>query len=74
MRTGTRLPAHGTNGNYTFLGLAAGNYRLSVVPDAEPGEWLSPAFLQNLLAASTAVTLALGDTKTMDLKVRQESR
>ena len=65
-----RMDTPDHEGKYTISGLPAGPYRVAVVTDAEPGEWLAPPFLQKLLPASAAVTLALGDPKTLDLRVK----
>jgi hypothetical protein len=58
-----------TDGRFSFHDLPAGDYRLAAVADVEPGLWFSPAFLRQLIGASTTVTLTEGDRKTQDLKI-----
>ncbi len=59
----------GTDGAFTFRGFPAGQYRLTAVVDAEPGEWFDPAFLTQVLPASVAVTVADGEAKVQDLRL-----
>jgi hypothetical protein len=60
-----------TDGHYTFTNLPAGEYRLAVVTDVEPNEWYDASFLETLAASSPiALTLADGERKTQDLKIR----
>ena len=40
----------GTDGRFTFRNLPPGEYRLTAITDAEPGEWFNPAFLTQLAA------------------------
>ena len=58
-----------TAGRFTFRQLPAGDYRLTAVTDVEQGEWFDPAFLEQLLNASIAVSLRDGEKKTQDIKV-----
>jgi hypothetical protein len=59
-----------TTGKFTVRNLPPGDYRLTAVTEAEPGEWYDPAFLQQLAAAgSISFTLAPGEKKTQDLRV-----
>jgi uncharacterized protein (DUF2141 family) len=58
-----------TDGTYSISGLPPGDYRVAAVTDVEQGEWYDPAFLTQLLPASTPVSLKEGDTKTQDLKL-----
>ena len=58
------------NGRYEFTNLRPGTYRLAVVMGAEPDEWLHPEFLRQLADAAIPITIALGDKKTQDLRVR----
>lgn len=53
-----------------FGGLPPGEYRLGTVLDPEPGRQFDPEYLTQLLAASVAVTLGEGESRTQDLKVR----
>lgn len=57
-------------GRYTVRNLPPGEYRAAVVLDLEPGEWFDPDVLQSVLPASTAVTIAGTEAKTVDLILR----
>jgi uncharacterized protein (DUF2141 family) len=59
----------GTSGTYTIRNLPPGEYRLAAVTDVEPGEWFNPAFLEQLRAASTPISLSEGEKKTQDLRL-----
>jgi len=58
-----------TSGKFTVRNLPPGNYRVSAVTDVDNGEWFDPAFLQQLIGPSVAISLAPGDQKTQDLRV-----
>ena len=60
----------GTEGRYAFDGLLAGEYRLAVVVDLEPGREFEAALLEELTPASLPITLAPGQTGFQDLRVR----
>lgn len=60
----------GTDGRFVFGDLPAGNYRLTAVIDAEPGQWYDPAFLRQILGASIPVALSEGETRTQDVRIR----
>jgi protocatechuate 3,4-dioxygenase beta subunit len=47
----------------------AGDYLIAAI-DSIPRDWNSPAFLESLTPIATRVTLALGEKKTVDLRVR----
>ena len=59
----------GTDGTYSFRGFPAGQYRLTAVTDAEPGEWYDPAFHSQVVSASMLLTVAEGEKKTQDLRL-----
>jgi hypothetical protein len=59
----------GTDGQFSFRNLPAGDYRMTAVTDAEPGEWYDPAFLTQLLPASIPIALAEGEKKVQDIRV-----
>jgi protocatechuate 3,4-dioxygenase beta subunit len=59
----------GIDGKFTIRDLPSGNYLLAAVTDAEPGEWMDPAFLAQLVTASIKVTLAEGETRTQDIRI-----
>jgi uncharacterized protein (DUF2141 family) len=58
-----------TEGRFTIRSLPAGNYRLTAVTDAEPGEWFNPDFLAQLVGGSIPITLAEGEKKTQDVRL-----
>jgi hypothetical protein len=60
-----------TEGKFRFGQLVPGEYRLTAVTDAEPGEWYDPAFLSQLLPASIPITLAAGEKKVQDIRLAQ---
>lgn len=57
-------------GRYTFKGLPAGDYRLAAVIPPEAGQQFDPEFLAQAAQGSTTLTLAGGEQKTQDLRVR----
>lgn len=62
-------PAH--DGKFTFRNLPAGEYVLGAVTDVEQNQWYEPAFLSQLLGASSAkFTLGDGEKKTQDIRLR----
>ncbi len=58
------------DGRFTFMDLRPGSYWLGVVADVEQDEWLQPEFLRQLRGASVTITLADGEKKTQDLRVK----
>ena len=58
-----------TDGHYRIRNLPPGNYRLTAVPDVEPGRWFDPAFLRKL-AGFTTFALTAGGKHTQDFQVR----
>jgi uncharacterized protein (DUF2141 family) len=59
-----------TDGRFSFRSLPAGDYRLVAVTDIETGQWFDPAFLRPLLGASIGLTLAEGEQKVQDLRIK----
>jgi hypothetical protein len=59
----------GTDGRFTFRGIPAGEYRLTAITDAEPGEWYDPDFLSQLLGASIPLSLAEGQSRVQDIRL-----
>jgi hypothetical protein len=57
-----------TDEAFTISDLPAGEYVVSAVEDAEPGEWFDPAFLQRLLPSGVKVVVSEGETKTQDVR------
>ncbi len=58
-----------TDGRFQISSLPPGNYRLTAVTDAEPGEWFNPDFLAQLIGGSIPVSLAEGERKTQDIRL-----
>ena len=58
------------NGKYQLRGLPPGRYYLVAVDPAEQGEWFEPAYLSAHIACATSVSLADGDVKSQDFKLR----
>ena len=53
--------------------MAAGEYFISAVTDVDQGEWLDPAFLAQLVGASTKFTLAEGEKKVQSLRIKENN-
>lgn len=60
----------GPDGRYTIRGLPPGDYRVAVVTDYEIEQRLNPAFLQQVMAGGSAVTVSLGGRHTQDLRLK----
>jgi hypothetical protein len=58
-----------SDGSFSFAGLPAGDYRLAAVNEMPAGDWRRPAFLEQALAASIAVTIAEGSEVRQDLRI-----
>jgi uncharacterized protein (DUF2141 family) len=65
-----RTTRPGSDGQYVFRSLPPGEYRLAALTDAEPDEWSAPSFLRKIGPSSVAVTIAEGETKTLDVRIR----
>jgi hypothetical protein len=59
----------GTDGKFMFRNIPPGEYRLTAVTDAEPGEWFDPNFLAQLINVSIPVSVRDGEKKVQDIKV-----
>jgi hypothetical protein len=57
------------DGHFSFKDMPPGDYYLAAVLDVEPGEWFDPAFLTQLIAASTKVTLHEGEALAQSLRM-----
>ena len=57
------------SGRYLFRRLPAGDYRVAVTTDLVPRDLQDANALEQLLAQSAAVTIGLGEKKTLDLRV-----
>ncbi|MEZ5316429.1 MAG: carboxypeptidase regulatory-like domain-containing protein [Vicinamibacterales bacterium] len=58
-----------TDGRFSMRNMPPGEYRLTAITDAEPGEWYDPAFLDQLAQASIPVSIREGETKVQDIRV-----
>jgi hypothetical protein len=59
-----------TDGSFSVKGLPAGEYALAAVGDSAPGDISDPAVLEQLLATAFKLTLAEGEKKRQDLRVK----
>ena len=58
-----------TDGVFTFTGIPPGDYKLVAMVDVETGAWFDPAFLQQIDAASTRITVNEGEKKVQNLQI-----
>jgi hypothetical protein len=58
-----------TDGQFSFIGIPAGEYKIVAMVDVEPGAWFDPSFLQQVDAASTRVTIGDGEKKVQNLQI-----
>ena len=59
-----------TDGSFSVLGLPPGEYAMAAAEDVDPDDLADPAFLSRLFASSLRVTLADGESKTQNLRLR----
>lgn len=59
-----------TDGSFLFTDLPAGEYFIAALSDLDPLEWQDAAFLTQVIPAAIKVTLAEGEKKRQDLRVR----
>lgn len=57
-------------GQYRVVGLPPGEYYMVALTDLDPGDLSDASFFEQLAAASFKITLAEGEKKTQDLKLR----
>jgi hypothetical protein len=58
-----------TDGQFSFIGIPPGEYKIVAMVDVEPGAWFDPSFLQQVDAASTRVTIGDGEKKVQNLQI-----
>ena len=63
--------AAGRHGSFRIDGLPPGRYRIAAVDKVENFQWLDREFLQRLRPDATSLTLQLGQSATVTLKVVQ---
>jgi len=61
----------GTDGKFIIRNLVAGTYHLAALTDVVPGEWNDPQFLEQLVAGAATLTLAEGEKKVQDFRIKQ---
>jgi len=64
-----RTSRPGTDGRFAIEGLPAGSYRMAAVVDMAEEDAFDPAFLEQLVPASFAFTLAEGERKVQDMRL-----
>jgi hypothetical protein len=69
-----RLVRPATDGSFQIDGLPPGTYAIAAAEDLEQADLDDARLLTELLAASHKLTLAEGERRTQDLKVRHEGR
>ena len=57
------------NGKYQMRGLPPGDYLITAIDPAEPGEWFEPAFLDQQRGGAARLTLGEGDVKSQDFRL-----
>jgi hypothetical protein len=60
----------GQDGRYRIRALPPGEYLVAAVDAPEAGQQFDPAFLAQLVPAAMPVTLAAGQQRTIDIRVR----
>jgi protocatechuate 3,4-dioxygenase beta subunit len=58
-----------TDGQFSFAGFPAGDYKLVALADVEPGAWFDPAFLQQVEGAAISIHIADGEKKIQNVQV-----
>jgi hypothetical protein len=59
-----------TNGRFVFDDLPPGNYLVAALTDLDAGEWQRAEFLDQVAPAAIKVTIAEGDKKVQDLRIK----
>ena len=61
----------GGDGKFKFQNPRPGDYLIAAVTDVEQGEWNDPAFLEQLVGASTKISVAEGEKKAQSLRIKR---
>ena len=56
------------SGVFRLRNLPPGDYNLAVVDTVEQGQWFDPAYLEQIIAGGTRISIAEGEKKTQDLR------
>jgi hypothetical protein len=67
-RSASTRPA--TDGRYAFTDLPPGDYLVAALTDLDPDEWQEPAFLSQVAPSAIGISLAEGQTKRQDLRIK----
>jgi len=59
------------DGRFQVTDLPPGDYLAVALDYVQTGEWYDPAFLERIRSRGTALTLARGDTKVIELKITE---
>jgi hypothetical protein len=59
------------DGRFKVIGLPPENYLVIAVPALQGSEWQDPDYLESLRPLAQAITLAEGEARTLDLKLRK---
>jgi hypothetical protein len=60
-----------SDGSFAFTDLPPGEYCLAALTEFQPNEWFTPAFLAQVAPAAVHVTVAEGESKTQDLRLKR---
>lgn len=59
-----------TSGRFSFADLPAGEYYMAALTDLDPLDWQTTAFLEQVVPAAIKVSVAEGEKKVQDLRIR----
>jgi protocatechuate 3,4-dioxygenase beta subunit len=59
----------GRDGRFQMPNLPPGDYFIAAVTDVETGQWYDPAYLQELAAAATKISIGEGEQRVQDFKI-----
>jgi hypothetical protein len=66
----TRPVRAGVDGSYRLTGLPPGEYFLCALTEVDPEQQYDPAYLEQFVPASIKITIADGEKKIQDLRIR----
>jgi len=59
-----------SDGRFAFADVPPGEYFLTALTDIEPNEWFDPELLTELVPSSVRISIASGEKKIQDIKIR----